>query len=448
MPREIQLNKIQSAGVFLIHLYALSAWLHPTLNHLAFIGLAYLGLTDRPTRDWLIQKPVVRYSVGIAASILALSLLGIFEFNEQLANQALSTSKWILLSGFVFLLPWIANQRVKPENLFGLTLIGLLLGMMMNTSPWEILRFNIGSDHTNWQPHFQFSTAGMAGLSGGLCLAGLVMYIDCFFECAKRQRWVRGVFWFCAVYLAGYMFIASQSRISWLALLITLPTGMFVRRIYTKQKYSEKAFAKPIFLIVCVVSVIALGAWKNSALFKERMTRDIEIFSVQKSEQFEGSSFGLRLKMLEFGLQSIRQHPLLGWGNQGTASIARKTGDLRFRSPEPDGRLIWFPHLHNTYLEILLRYGLVGFFLFISALLASLLRLKRSISDQHDPRTLNALVFTGMGIVFFATCGLAGFQIMQEEWRAPFSLLFALAFAGRFRIRAESPEPASTSAIR
>lgn len=140
--------------------------------------------------------------------------------------------------------------------------------------------------------------------------------------------------------------------------------------------------------------------------------------------------------------------PIAGLGKSRDSIYRTKTGDLRFRSPEPDGRLIWFPHLHNTYLEILLRYGLVGFFLFISALLASLLRLKRSISDQHDPRTLNALVFTGMGIVFFATCGLAGFQIMQEEWRAPFSLLFALAFAGRFRIRAESPEPASTSAIR
>ena len=429
MPREIQLNKIQSAGVFLIHLYALSAWLNPTLNHLAFIGLAYLGLTDRPTRDWLMQKQVVRYSVGLAASILALSLRGIFEFNEQLANQALSTSKWILLSGFVFLLPWIANQRVKPENLFGLTLIGLLLGMLLNTSPGEILRFNIGSDHTNWQPHFQFSTAGMAGLSGGLCLAGLVMYIDCFFDCAKRQRWVRGVFWFCAVYTAGYMFIASQSRISWLALLITLPTGMFVRRIYTKQKYREKAFAKPIFLIVCVVSVIALGAWKNSALFKERMTRDIEIFSVQnKSEQFESSSFGLRLKMLEFGYQAFSEHPILGWGNRGTASIAKEKGNERYRSPAPDGRLIWFPHLHNTYLEILVRFGGVGFLMFISALLSSLSRLGRSLREETNTNTLNTKVFTGMGLLFFAICGLAGFQIMQEEWRAPFSLLLALSF--------------------
>jgi hypothetical protein len=37
-------------------------------------------------------------------------------------------------------------------------------------------------------------------------------------------------------------------------------------------------------------------------------------------------------------------------------------------------------------------------------------------------------VFTGMGLLFFAICGLAGFQIMQEEWRAPFSLLLALSF--------------------
>lgn len=439
MQRDAYINRTQRAGIFLIHFYALSVWLNPIMNHLAFIGLFCLALFDKTTRDWLFHHRAALYALGFALIILALSLRGMLEYTEQLPRQLLSTAKWTLLSGFVFLLPWMAHPKVKPANLFGLALVGLIIGMLLHTAPGKILRFNIGSDHTNWQPHFQFSTAGMAGLSGGVCLAGLVLYRDRFFEKATEHRWIRGLLWLLGLYLTGYMILASQSRISWLALLITVPVGLLIRQKHTKSRERRKGTAIPNLLVLGVAVALAFGAWKNSPLFQERMTRDIEVFASKRSASFEGSSFGLRLKMMEFGLRSISQHPLLGWGNRGTATIAKETADPRFRSPEPDGRLIWFPHLHNTYLEILLRYGLIGLLMTSSVLWVSLLHLKRSLaSHPPDPEAITDLVFTGVGLSFFAICGLAGFQIMQEEWRAPFSLLLALSLSGSMGFKGQS----------
>lgn len=428
MQPSFHLSKAHRAGFFLIHLYAFSAWFNPILNHIAFIGLAGLGTLHRPTRAWLIQRTEARCAMGFAVLILALSLKGMLEFPHALPGQALTTSKWVLLSGFAFLLPWLSNSRIKPENLFGLALLGLLIGMLLHTAPGKLLRFNIGSDHTNWQPHFQFSTAGMAGLSGGLSLLGLLMFKERFFE-EKNGAWrLKGPLWLIAVYLSGYMLIASQSRVSWLALGVTLPLGLLLRRKKAKGTQPVKRPHTANLMMLVVAFALIFGAWKNLAIFQERMTRDLEVFSATKTERFEGSSTGLRLKMMEFGLQSFSEHPILGWGNRGSASIAKEKGNERYRSPEPDGRLIWFPHLHNTYLEILVRFGGVGFLMFIAALLSCVLRLKRSLREETNPNALNVEVFTGMGLLFFAICGLAGFQIMQEEWRAPFSLLLALSF--------------------
>lgn len=431
------LCKAHRTGIFLIHFYALTAWLNPILNHIAFIGLFLLGAFHRPTRAWLGQSPEARGALGFALCILLLSVKGMIEFPHELPGQALTTSKWMLLSGFALLLPWISGSRINPENLFGLALLGLLIGMVLHTAPGKLIRFDIGSDHTNWQPHFQFSTAGMAGISGGLSLLGLIMYKERFLEEKGGSSRLKGLLWLIAAYLSGYMLIASQSRISWLALTITLPLGLFLRRNKTRPKPAAQSSGKANLIMIVVACALFFGAWKNFALFQERMMRDMEVFSATQSQHFEGSSSGLRLKMMEFGLKAFMAHPLLGWGNRGTASIAKEKGDARFRSPERDGRLIWFPHLHNTYLEILLRFGLVGFLLGIAALLASLLRVSRSISGTLDTPAQNAAIFTGMGILFFAICGMAGFQIMQEEWRAPFSLLLALAFGGQLQKRRE-----------
>jgi O-antigen ligase len=445
MQRENYLDRTQRAGIFLVHFYALSAWFNPILNHLAFIGLVCLGVIDRPTREWLIQQRIVRYALLFSLTILALSLRGMLEYNEQLPNQVLSTSKWILLSGFVFLLPWMNHQRVKPENLFGLALIGLLLGMLLHTAPGKILRFDIGSDHTNWQPRFQFSTAGMAGLSGGLCLAGLVMYRDRFFDRATGQGWSKAVLWLFAFYLTGYMLIASQSRINWLALFIILPAGLVLQRLHTRPENIRKSSGKTNLLVIGVIFALALGVWKNSAIFQERMTRDIEVLSEQKSKDFEGSSFGLRIKMMELGLLAAQKKPWFGWGNRGTSSITEEIGNKKYRSPEPDGTLIWFPHLHSSYLEILVRYGFIGLLIFGTAIASSLFRIAKSIVGAQNREIRESLTFSGLGLVMFAISNLASFRIMQEEWRAPFSMLMAIAFTnlrGRSRAIPEKSESA------
>jgi O-antigen ligase len=367
--------------------------------------------------------------------IIGLSTRGLFSYPDLVGRQLLDTVKWLLLTGFVFLIPWLEYNIERCKNMLGMVLAGLILGEVTHSPPLNILTFDIGSDPSSWQPHFQFEPSGITGVVACIALLGLSSFRSAFL--AKHEKWglTLTVVWLLCTYLLGYMLIASQSRISWLAIILVMPLSWMTAKDSRTNPDRKVTHRIPKILIVPLLAVIALGVAKNSSVFTERMSRDLTILSAHSSSAIdENSSFGLRMKMAEFGAKAFLREPLMGWGNRGTPSIAKEFNDLRYRSPLPDGELIWFPHLHNTYLETALRFGAIGIAFFVACFALYTIYMYRAIRSAKAENTeaSRILGFAASCMLTLVICAVAGFQILQESWRAAFWISMALSFSFPF----------------
>lgn len=417
--------------IFFLYAYAFSAWFNPILNHICTAALVIIGLSDTTIRSGIIRHPSFRPAVFFAIGILALSLRGMVIYPDLLGRQILDTSKWLLLPGFVFLIPWLEGNPDRCNKLLGFALLGLTLGEITHENPLKILSFNIGTDPGSWQPHFQFEPSGITGVAACIGLLGLIVFRHTFRPRPVRYGWIPTATGFTCFYLLGYMLIASQSRIGWLSLLLCLPLAWLGRPRTHAARESRTSPGLRHVLIIAVLAALALGIAKNADVFKARMSRDLAVLSGSTASIDENSSFGLRLKMMEFGVKAFKREPWLGWGNRGTPSIAKEFNDLRYRSPLPDGVLIWFPHLHNTYFEIAVRFGIAGILLFAAEVVFWTTTVSRGIRTAvtSNPETFRLLLFAALILLTLMICALAGFQILQESWRAAFSLSMAISFA-------------------
>ncbi|HFG1578253.1 TPA: O-antigen ligase family protein [Vibrio cholerae] len=103
------------------------------------------------------------------------------------------------------------------------------------------------------------------------------------------------------------------------------------------------------------------------------------------------SSIGVRLDLWMHGVEIIAQNPLFGVGDSGLqASISKMTNP---------GAAIQ-PHLHNQYLDLLARYGIVGTLIILLFCLALIFNVKNSAFEYIGNPLVNSmlvmLIFAGL----------------------------------------------------
>ncbi len=421
------LKNKQRLGTFSLYLFALSAWLNPILNHLAFGIMTLLIISDSQSRLWIINHPLSRFIALFCLYVSLISIKGMLEFIDTWPYQLLQTAKWLLLSGIIVIAYWMqANPRIIDRCLL-LGLAGFLLGLLTHSSLNSVLHFQIG-----WQPHFQFSRAGMAGLAGAVSLIGLINFAASFVD-LKKPSWGRICFWLVAVYLTSFVLVASQSRISWLALIAGLFGGQLLRVPNRDNKSHSTGIGTKWALGILIALALGSGIFMNAGVMRARMANDVttlEALWQGHTSESANSSFAIRYRIARFGWEQWLQRPLLGWGNVGSATLAQRTNDPRNRSPEPgDGHMTWFPHLHSTYLEILVRYGAAGLLIFSAGATYWLVTARRVCRQGWLPGP-NCRFMLASFVLMMIWC-LAGYRATMEEWRALFLIISGMAFTFR-----------------
>ena len=418
---------LQSA---ILGLYAFSGWLYPPLNHLAILGLWIFLLIQPNGRTWLFQHPLSRYVAIFLVLIGILSIRGMFMNPEHVPLQILETIKWLLIPGFLAVAYGINIRPERTLSLWLLLFLGLMAGLLTHAPIDALLRFDVTFER---QPKFQFSRAGMVGLASSITLFGLIILLPRLSMLEKPHRLKAWLLFGVSSYLAIFMLLASQSRISWLALLLIVPSALFMLRRH-KAHDSKHAQSRWFWLILLILGLmITLGTARNLEGFKERMGKDWTFIAHQirgdAQEADQSASFTLRSRILKLGILAIEEHPWFGWGNVGTSYIASLTGDTSFKIPDvPEGgeRLIWITHLHSTYLEIAARYGVLGLSVFGWGLVLWCKALRQRARENQYPREF--LVFLGGTAGIMMIWGLTEFRAGMEEWRVLFSMLSASVF--------------------
>ncbi|MDH4945501.1 O-antigen ligase family protein [Sulfurimonas sp. C5] len=131
---------------------------------------------------------------------------------------------------------------------------------------------------------------------------------------------------------------------------------------------------KIILLFISSVIIINTLAFTYSSTFHKRITNIYKQLHLAINNNEYAGSTGSRIGMNLIGFQLFLQKPFIGHGTQEHIDLAIKTiEDLNVSKQQKDNLLVFrnpmspgMQTLHNEYLDHLIQFGLVGFFILLN----------------------------------------------------------------------------------
>ncbi len=178
----------------------------------------------------------------------------------------------------------------------------------------------------------------------------------------------------------------SQTRGGWLALVLIFA---WIVANATRQWAPLKRGAAAFVMIFC----LAVPTLQPDGVVQSRIGVAVAEFNAFFETGQQDTSVGARLAMWSLGVQGVAQAPWFGQGNKGWL----QTRDAALT----DGRLSQFSagytHLHNEYLNVIFKRGVVGLALYLAMFLVPMLLFFKPY--LHDCRPdVRALAMAGMVI--------------------------------------------------
>ncbi|NLQ19082.1 O-antigen ligase family protein [Marinomonas sp. M1K-6] len=268
-----------------------------------------------------------------------------------------STPRLSNLNGWFLFIPFawlIAQKKNAIWLIWGAAALGVLL------SPWitgegfdELIRGINGS-----RVDFKLLNAQHMALFFGSVFIGLC----CFSKTLYKRNTLLIIPLALLIYYTLLVVYISQTRQAWISLAITLTTmSIFLIIKYIKKQSTKKQISAILLFIITLVILSTLAL--NNDKIKDRFMAEKDSISAITSLNFDDvpySSFGIRFHSWVAATDFIKEKPLFGWGNNGKSLVMEHTEWL------PKNIKDNFGHLHNTYLELLVNYGVLGLLFYFS----------------------------------------------------------------------------------
>ena len=307
----------------------------PSYDRVAFLLLVFVVLLRV-----CVLRERMRLGGAVSWPMLALLLLALYGTLAQRYTPetwSMFAARWLVpfvlfqLAGYVFESP----TSLRQFELFALLVLAYLsliavffmAGMKDLIFPRYILDEALGihADRARG-PFLQAVANGLA-----LTLLGLVG-LDSFRR--RRLRGVAGVLLLAALPAA---IVATKTRAVWIAFASSILILLFCTR---NQRLRRGCLALTIAGLMGILLLLCCPDHHRS--FSERLE--------------ESSPVKFRMAVYQAGWEMFREKPLLGWAEpEMQAELANRVSDFH------EERYFF----HNTYLEIVVRYGLVGLGLYL-----------------------------------------------------------------------------------
>jgi O-antigen ligase len=284
------------------------------------------------------------------------------------------------------------------------------------------------SFHADWQTGFNLP-AQTSGLIAAHTILGLVLFLPRILAggaAAGRFRARRLLAWLLALYLSTYLLVVSQARGTWLAAIVVFAAVFGYRRLSARKAGEPaQALSQPVVAALLLVALLAVaGLARNADSFLRRAAPDLEAAgSILRGEAVnrQDSSFSYRYNVQKFGLRKWLERPLLGWGAGASRPLIEASGDPRLYQAQ-SGR--YLGRMHNAYIEIGVRFGLVGLAFLAAAIGYSLSSLADARREGRIREDFRLLTLGGLGLLL-----LWGFTstFTSAAWQAYWMLLMGLA---------------------
>ncbi|WP_027858067.1 O-antigen ligase family protein [Marinobacterium jannaschii] len=421
---ESQSLRIERVGNWALYLFFLTAWVAPGAANLALLTMLVCSLlTPRVSLSAWSRMPI--FWLVVAWNLYLGLRLGLvyIETPEQFGIHLSATADFFKLSLFFIVGWWARGDERKIKLLLVLALTGLVLNTLKRVD-WDSL------------PHYLFTNRRtgfgvqipMAALLSGALVVGLVALHKEMVGSIGRWRLGRGVMWTLLLTFSLTIVFHTQTRAIWLALIILTPSILFCQYGGAGLKESIlRGVALLLISVLVLVGLYQLDTVSSRVLYELETIKSI--FDPQRA--VPGGSLGVRYHAVLLGFEAWWEKAWLGWG-----------AGYELAKEGADSLPLKIYHLHNTYLELLVRFGAIGIgILSVGAalLLFTLLDAWRKGVLEHGV----VLALIGLGLNF-AIWSLADYQIMrgycQMYWFLLGGLFLSVHFSQSFSIPPVSKE--------
>jgi O-antigen ligase len=416
------LEWLGTGGLFL---FAFSALLSTSGASIGLGCLLVSSLLYRPVWPKFIGDPVLILCV-ICATFLALRTgWAVWEFPESRELQESQAWDWFRLLLFICVAWWSQRDlRKRAAWLLLLSLAGLLIGMVYHLSSHPGLLWS-GKRTGFHLPIIAFGLYSSTAILGLLTMAPRIW--------GKRENRpfypARVGLWLVGLVLLTHGLIITGSRGAWIAAILVIPPMVFLR-YHAAWKRRASSRWRSIGLVSVTMALFGLLILANLPQIQKRVVLERQTFKATWKRNFDQvptHGFGVRVQTFRFGLAKWIERPIFGWGPGATEYLISHSGLPSLQHPLSEGRYAWLDHLHNLYLEVLVRFGLAGTMLLLTVVTFLLKALWHAHREGRLPADY-AFFLTGT-FALVVLWSLSDFRLLHPDWRSYWILLGGITYA-------------------
>jgi O-antigen ligase len=435
-PGRFGLTKSDTLGGFGLCLFFLCFQLNTTA---AYLGLLVITLVFAfQSRIWMpvLKRDAVAWLVLFAVFyILFYSLWAAHEFPETAQAQRTALFNWMHWLFFIPVAWQLSRHRQLINGMLLILAAGLMIRILANLN-WADL-----GNILNWErTGFGMAEPVFAPIAGTTVLGLLLLAPRMTRHKPNAAKWLG--FLHAGLWLTGLLvflesLVLSQTRGVWLASALVFPLALLVRYKHLLGTRSIISI-KNIFVLALIIGMAWLFLDKNYTTLINRLnsehvrsTPEVVKKQLEGQEVLMTTSVGYRKILWRIGWRKWRERPIFGWG-PGTTELLLKQEAHPLLSQSitlKDGSVqtLSLSHLHNVYLEFLVRFGVFGSLLILAVPMVLLANLRKAQAKGGVPWDYACFLFAGWGLL--AIMAFFDFQIFKYAWRNYCLIWAALTFA-------------------
>ncbi len=425
-PFHQSLNIFGTCGLAGLAVFAFGLFLSTFLVSLGKVLIVIAAAGSLRRNGGLVAKSGLFWALlGFTAYLLWLSshVQTIFPgtWGQQIAGA------WGYLGTLVFalLIAYLLPASPRMLNLFpALVISGFFLGVLHNYpkvswAGWPVNRLDFG------MPINAF------GLYCAAVLLGLTFAAIRWLRAGDRPWYASWRFWvwLAASALALTGIVLSLSRSTWIACAMVYPVALFGYYWRARKTGGLPPLRIPLMgigILGCLLAAL-LAALAPKLINNERFEDDreaiVKTLTATEYQPEKLSSYGTRLVVWREGAARWNQRPWTGWGTRQTTFML---APLWARYPISNAR-----NFHNTYLEVLVRMGVIGFLFFAAAVVLILRGWRAGLRSGW--LTADTAFFIFGALLLFAICTAVNDRL-DHMGRSYLSLFLGLSYSGIFKV--------------
>jgi len=351
-------------------------------------------------RDWVFR--LFGLSIVIPYLLFGLNYL----IDAEAAQKYLVPDRLIRFFFFLPLAWWIGGSLRTGSRILLLTALGLLLAILLDPNLADSLKALGQGERVD----FNLRNAQHTALYFGLVLIGCTAFLT---QQKPLNQPGSRLFLLCLLVLIALVGLwGSQTRAAFLAMLICALVALCRYLVKHWRTHNRKS---KISLAVVLLVAVALLWLPASKVVEQRFSAEqstLQSLTAGDLDEIPFTSTGIRIHSWFESFHWIAAKPLTGWGLSARGEVIRQAEDF------PAWVKQRYSHLHNSYLELLLAYGLVGLIFFVALMVI----LFRRIADFA---TTPAGKFARYGLLYLMV--MSCFESYLMMWNGIFAMAIILA---------------------